>query len=169
MPRLHNSILTASYSMYNTVHCIVHKEDEVSNEIEGKVCFHFSVLIVTCYRWPVERVGYAVTNTRLTTVRNNSTQTFINLCQHTCYQSQNFSTMQALLWGLFNLLWHPCQQFDTNQFFRMLGRPTKLHFSINVSEVQNSCCSWFHVIPKQFNSPLTILWQAVTIQEKKKL
>lgn len=117
MPRLHDSILTTSYSMYNTVHCIIHKEDEVSNEIGAKVGFHFSVLIVTCYTWPDEKVGSAMSNTRLLTVRNNSRQTFINLCQLTCYQSQNFSTMQALLWGLCNLLWHPCQQFDTNQFF----------------------------------------------------
>lgn len=37
-------------------------KDEVCNAIEAKVCFHFSVLIVTCNRWPDEKVGSAVTN-----------------------------------------------------------------------------------------------------------
>jgi hypothetical protein len=29
---------------------------------QAKVCFYFSVLIVTCYRWPDEKAGSAVTN-----------------------------------------------------------------------------------------------------------
>jgi len=36
-------------------------KDAVCNEMEAMVCFHFSVMIVTCYRWPDEKVGSAVT------------------------------------------------------------------------------------------------------------
>lgn len=35
---------------------------KVYNETEAKMCFHLSVLIVTCYRWPDVKVGWAVTN-----------------------------------------------------------------------------------------------------------
>jgi len=141
-------------------------KDAVCNEVEVKVCFHFSVLIVNCYRWPDEKVGSAVTNFSLSeTILDRLLLIYVNLHANKVRTSQQCTLcyVDCLISSDFLV-----KNLTQTSFFQKSDRPTKTNFSYMFQKFRTGAAPDFTWSPNS----LILLWlllDSLAVFKKKKL